>query len=76
MNKSENNEITFKEVIARLEEIVAQIKTKEVSLEKSLELLEEGVRLANMCTEKIDKTVWNEDSEIEIESASEENNLS
>ncbi len=76
MNKSENNEITFKEVIARLEEIVAQIKTKEISLEKSLELLEEGVRLANMCTEKIDKTVWNEDSEIEIESASEENNLS
>jgi exodeoxyribonuclease VII small subunit len=38
----------------RLEAIVAQVRKKDTSLEKSLDLLEEGVRLANACTELID----------------------
>ncbi|MDP3014306.1 MAG: exodeoxyribonuclease VII small subunit [Candidatus Subteraquimicrobiales bacterium] len=72
MKKDKSDEVIFKEAIARLEEIASQIKMKDVSLEKSLELLEEGVRLANVCTEKIDKTVWHEDSEEQIESANKE----
>lgn len=40
---------------ARLEEIVVQVRKKDTSLEKSLDLLEEGVRLANVCTELIDR---------------------
>ena len=43
---------------ARLEEIVAQVRKKDTSLEKSLDLLEEGVRLANICTEQIDHADW------------------
>ncbi|TLM91622.1 MAG: exodeoxyribonuclease VII small subunit [Actinobacteria bacterium] len=43
---------------ARLEEIVSQVRKKDTSLEKSLDLLEEGVRLANQCTELIDHADW------------------
>jgi exodeoxyribonuclease VII small subunit len=43
----------------RLEEIVTQVRKKDTSLEKSLDLLEEGVRLANACTELIDHADWN-----------------
>ena len=42
----------------RLEEIVSQVRKKDTSLEKSLDLLEEGVRLANACTELIDHADW------------------
>ncbi len=49
---------TFAQARARLEEIVTQVRKKDVSLEKSLDLLEEGVRLANACTELSDHTEW------------------
>lgn len=42
----------------RLEEIVVQVRKKDTSLEQSLDLLEEGVRLANTCTELSDHTEW------------------
>ncbi len=48
----------FDQARARLEEIATQVRKKDVSLEKSLDLLEEGVRLANLCTEQIDQTQW------------------
>lgn len=54
--------ISFNEALSRLEEIVARVKKKDVSLENSLELLEEGVRLANICTEKTDHTNWQEEA--------------
>ncbi len=48
----------FAQARARLEEIVTQVRKKDTSLEKSLDLLEEGVRLANTCTELSDHTEW------------------
>lgn len=45
---------TFETARLRLEEIVAEVRKKDTSLEKSLDLLEEGVRLANICTELVD----------------------
>lgn len=48
----------FSQAKARLEEIVSQVRKKDTSLEKSLDLLEEGVRLANRCTELIDQADW------------------
>lgn len=53
-----DEDYTFTQARARLEEIVSQVRRKDVSLEKSLDLLEEGVRLANSCTERIDHTEW------------------
>jgi exodeoxyribonuclease VII small subunit len=49
---------SFASTRARLEDIVTQVRKKDTSLEKSLDLLEEGVRLANACTELIDHQDW------------------
>ncbi len=49
---------SFATARVRLEEIVSQVRKKDTSLEKSLDLLEEGVRLANQCTELIDHADW------------------
>jgi exodeoxyribonuclease VII small subunit len=47
---------TFGAARVRLEEIASEVRKKDTSLEKSLDLLEEGVRLANICTELVDHT--------------------
>jgi exodeoxyribonuclease VII small subunit len=49
---------SFSTAKSRLDEIVTQVRKKDTSLEKSLDLLEEGVRLANACTELIDHADW------------------
>ena len=51
-----NERYTFEQARARLEEIAAEVRKKDTSLERSLDLLEEGVRLANTCTELVDHT--------------------
>jgi len=53
-----DDDYSFSQTRARLEDIVTQVRKKDVSLEKSLDLLEEGVRLANQCTELIDHADW------------------
>ncbi len=53
-----DDKYTFEQARVRLEEIVTQVRRKDVSLEASIELLEEGVRLANTCTELSDHTEW------------------
>jgi len=53
--------LSFEAALERLDEIVAQVKQEDVSLDRSLELLEEGVKLANACTEKTDHTYWREE---------------
>lgn len=49
---------TFESTRVRLDEILVAVRRKDTSLEQSLELLEEGVRLANLCNELIDQTSW------------------
>ena len=45
---------SFEQARIRLEEIASEVRKKDTSLERSLDLLEEGVRLANTCTELVD----------------------
>lgn len=59
---------TYAQAKARLDEIVASVRKKDISLEASLDLLEEGVRLANQCTELIDQAEWEQVLEPEKES--------
>jgi exodeoxyribonuclease VII small subunit len=47
---------TFETTRARLDDIVGQVRRKDVSLEQSLDLLEEAVRLVNQCNDLIDQT--------------------
>lgn len=56
---------TFEQARIRLEEIATLVRKKDTSLEKSLDLLEEGVRLANICTELVDHTDLSATAEIE-----------
>ncbi len=56
-------DLSFEEALGRLEEIVAEVKQKDTPLDKSLDLLEEGVKLANICTEKTDHSYWREEIE-------------
>jgi exodeoxyribonuclease VII small subunit len=55
-DKMADEKYTFEQARIRLEEIAAEVRKKDTSLEKSLDLLEEGVRLANICTELVDHT--------------------
>ncbi|TLM78885.1 MAG: exodeoxyribonuclease VII small subunit [Actinobacteria bacterium] len=48
----------FASAKARLEEITAQVRDKDTPLEKCLDLLEEGVKIAGRCTELLDHTEW------------------
>ena len=41
---------------ARLEDIVSQVRRRDVTLEQSLDLLDEAVRLVNECNDLIDQT--------------------
>ena len=51
---NEENELTFEEAFARLEQIVRRLETGEATLEESLKLFEEGVRLARVCSSRLD----------------------
>ena len=68
---------SYAEAKERLDTLVVEVRKKDISLEKSLDLLEEGVRLANQCTELIDQADWDallpeEDDQAESESNEDE----
>ena len=52
---TENKELDFEGALARLNTIADELENKNPSLEKALELYEEGSRLLKECTEKINK---------------------
>ena len=47
------DEKSYEEKIARLEQIVSILEKGEVSLEKSMELFQEGVALSNLCAKQL-----------------------
>jgi exodeoxyribonuclease VII small subunit len=46
-------ERSFEEAMARLEEIVAEIESEELGLERQFELFQEGMSLARVCDGKL-----------------------
>ncbi|HRY12321.1 MAG TPA: exodeoxyribonuclease VII small subunit [Syntrophomonadaceae bacterium] len=48
--------LNFESAMARLEEIVEQLESGELSLESSLAIFEEGVRLSLYCQQELEKT--------------------
>jgi len=64
-----DNQETYGRLRERLEEIAAQIKSKDVPLEKSLDLYEEALRIGGQCAEMIDRTDFSPE---ELESLSSE----
>ena len=57
---------SFNKTRERLEEIVVQIKAKDMPLEKSLDLYEEALRLGSACAEMIDRTDFSADELEEV----------
>jgi exodeoxyribonuclease VII small subunit len=45
----------FESAIKRLEEIVTQLESGDLQLERSLELFEEGIKLSRFCHAKLDE---------------------
>lgn len=48
-------EQTFEEAMKRLEEIVQGLEGGELSLENSLEIFEEGMKLVSFCSNKLEE---------------------
>ena len=53
MTARARKERTFEEAMARLEQIVAEIDSEELGLEKQFELFKEGMGLARFCDAKL-----------------------
>lgn len=62
MNK--DNQPNFEEALARLESIVEELEDDSISLEKSIDLYEEGIELSRLCTQTL------EEAELRIEKVS------
>ena len=63
-----DKKLTFEENIRKLENIVDQLESGEIDLEKSVELYETGMILKNTCEEKLKKV------ELQIKKIKIENN--
>lgn len=50
------DEISFEEALKRLEEIVSSLETGQLSLDESLSVFEEGIRLSKLCNKKLVET--------------------
>lgn len=48
-------ELKFEDQLKRLEQIVDQLETKDVPLDDSLQLFEEGVKLARTCQKTLEE---------------------
>ena len=46
--------ITFEQAMNRLEEIVSALENNQISLEKSVELFQEGIQLTKICNDKLE----------------------
>jgi exodeoxyribonuclease VII small subunit len=66
--KKNDKELTFEETLKKLENIVEQLESGEIDLEKSVELYKKGILLKNNCEEKLKKV------ELQIKKIKVENN--
>jgi len=52
------DKLNYDQALNRLEEIADLVRKKEISLEDSLDLLDESIQLATVCNQQIDYTAW------------------
>ena len=50
---NKGSDVNFSKALSRLEEIVEKLEDPNIDLEAGLNLLEEGVKLHKLCTEKL-----------------------
>lgn len=64
---AEKERLSFEEALKKLESIVEQLEDEEITLEDSVKLYEEGVKMSQFCTEIL------EQAELRIEQVNEAN---
>ena len=64
--KKNNKDLSFEDGLKNLEDIVEQLESGDVDLEKSVELHEKGMNLKKICEEKLTK-VENQIKKIKVE---------
>ena len=71
----------FDEALTRLESIVERLEDGDLSLEESLAIFEEGIKLARLCTKQLDEVerriemlIKGEDGELKIMPFAEDSN--
>lgn len=71
---AEECEITFEDALTRLEEIVAQLENGGQTLNESLQLFEEGIKLARECSRqlteaqgKLEQLIKSDDGSMEVQ---------
>jgi exodeoxyribonuclease VII small subunit len=52
---AEKERPSFEEALKRLEDVVNQLEEESISLEKSIDLYEEGIKLSKICTETLEE---------------------
>jgi len=51
--KKKDEEIQFENAVKRLEEVVAELESTDIDLERALKLYEEGIKLSRICNTKL-----------------------
>ena len=64
---AEKERLSFEEALKKLESIVEQLEDEEITLEDSVKLYEEGIKMSKFCTEIL------EQAELRIEQVNEAN---
>ena len=64
--KKNNKDLSFEDSLKKLEDIVEQLESGDVDLDKSVELYEKGMNLKKICEEKLIK-VENQIKKIKVE---------
>ncbi|WP_421773352.1 exodeoxyribonuclease VII small subunit [Gracilimonas sp.] len=64
---AQKERLSFEEALKKLESIVEQLEDEEITLEDSVKLYEEGVKMSQFCTEIL------EQAELRIEQVNEAN---
>ncbi len=52
---SKKERLSFEEALERLETIVEKLSDEDITLEKSVELYEEGLKLSKICSETLEQ---------------------
>ena len=72
MENKELTELSFEEALKQLEEIVDALETGDVPLEKAINLFQDGMKLSQICSKKLDhveqkiETLMEKDGELTV----------
>ncbi len=67
-NKTDKERFEFEQALQRLSEVLKELETDDVPLDKAIELYEEGMRLSRQCSKKL------EEAELRIEQVTRKEN--